>query len=160
MYRDMAYIYSTKKYVVIYDAFLTSKPSFLEISRLGLVTMEDLFSFIPVVVFCPPQMHLIVKAILSDVLPMEYNIIIMSTCLQLIQHNITDWTIGYEHIEYQCIAAIIGYMVHKSAITSTGYITRSVNMKIIVTIKRIMAYRQLRLEAEEHLSKLLCCGCE
>ena len=116
---EIWHIYIQPKDVIIYDAHSTSKPLFVEISRLSLVSMEDIYSFIPGVLFCPFEIHLIVKVILSEASPIEYSVIITNTCLQLIQRNITDWTIGYEHVHYQCIVAIVGHMVHKSAITST-----------------------------------------
>ena len=54
MYRDLIYIYSKKRNVVIYDIFGIPKPSFIEKARLSLVSMKDIYSLIPEVLFYPP----------------------------------------------------------------------------------------------------------
>ena len=93
-YRDLEYKYGIPK------------PLFIKRSRQSVVLVDDKSYVRPGVLFRPPQMHLILKALLSNILPIEYSVIVAEKCLELIQSNINDWIYGHSNVHYEYIKTI------------------------------------------------------
>ena len=89
------------------------------------MTIDGLSYFISGVLFCPPQMHILMKVILYNSSPIEYCDIITDKCLELIQSNMNDWNTGYSNVHCECFNGIVAYMVYKSVLTNREYTTRS-----------------------------------